>query len=138
MHQALDYDLTQALHIVEQDGLFTSLCTIKARPGDPQQSGDTRGWPDMTPGDYTVRPGMQNIACMLSVWRMKPDMAAVERLEDRMNVLAERHLLLDGYFTGIFQRDLATVDGTDYEIMAVEHDSQNTFTRLAVRIFARN
>ncbi len=137
MHQGIDVDLTQTLHSVEDAGLLISLCTILARPGDAADSLDNTGYPDMQQSDFTPRAGLINIKCMLGVWRMKPDMAAVTRLEDRFDTLAERHCLLDGYFTGILQRDLATIDGNTYEIMAVESDSQKTFTRLAVRLFSR-
>ncbi len=89
----------------------------------------------MGPADYSDVDGMEDIPCMLAVWRMKPDQAAVQRLEDRFNTLGERHVLLDGYFPDILQMDLAIVDGVTYEIMAVENDSQNILTRLAVRLF---
>lgn len=136
MHQGLDFDLGQALREVESDGLFVSLLSIKRRPstsGEPTT--DTLGQVDTVPADYTAVAGLQNLPCMLAVYRMKPDMAAVQRLEDRYETLQERHCLIDGYFPGILQRDLATIDGQDYEIMAVEHDSQHTLTRLGVRIF---
>lgn len=146
MHQGLDFDLKQALTSVEDAGLFVSLCSIKRRPisaGEPVV--DPLGQVDTVPGDYVPVAGLQNIRAMLAVNRMKPDLAAVNRLEDRYDTLAERHCLLDGYFpdggvfpndpTAIFQRDLAVIDGGTYEIMAVEPVSQRTFTRLAVRSF---
>lgn len=146
MEQGLGFDLGLALTTVEQAGLFVSLCSIKRRPataGEPTT--DPLGQVDTVPADYTPVAGLQNIPAMLSVWRMKPDQAAVNRLEDRYDTLAERHCLLDGYFPdggvfpadpkAIFQRDLAVIDGGTYEIMAVEPVSQKSFTRLAVRSF---
>jgi hypothetical protein len=135
MFQGLAYDLTEALHLVEEDGLFVSLCTITRRPSP--DTVDASGQADQRPSNYPPLAGHVNIACMLSVWRMKPDMAAVVRLADRYDTLAERHCLLDGYFPLILQRDLATIDGTLYEIYAVESDSQRTFTRLALRSFTQ-
>jgi hypothetical protein len=135
MTQTLSYDLQQALRIWEQDGLNSSLCTISRRPSP--DTVDPSGQADQRPSNYPPLAGHINIACQLSVWRTKPDMAAVVRLADRYDTLQERHCLLDGYFPLILQRDLATVDGTLYEIYAVESDSQKTFTRLALRSFTQ-
>ena len=145
MQQGLGFDLGLALTTVEQAGLFSSLLSIKRRPstgGEPTV--DPIGQVDSVPADYTAVAGLQNIPCMLAVNRMKPDMAAVQRLEDRFDTLQERHCLIDGYFPdgavfpadplAIYQRDLAIIDGGTYEIMAVEPVSQHSFTRLAVRI----
>ncbi len=131
MHQGLDYDFAQTLALVEQAGLFVSLCTIGRRPQPPVVN--ARGKVDMSRNQYTAL--LTSIPCQLSVWRMKPDQAAVVRLEDRFDTLAERHCLLDGYFPQILQRDIATVDGVDYEIMSAESDSQKILTRLAVRLY---
>lgn len=133
MYQGLAFDLQQTLRIWEEDQLDISLCTISRRPQPPVVN--ARGKVDMSRNQYVDVAGLTNIKCQLGVWRMKPDQAAVSRLEDRFNTLAERHALLDGYFPQILQRDLATIDGTDYEIMAVESDSQKILTRLALRTF---
>lgn len=133
MYQGLGYDLQQTLRIWEQDQLDISLCTISRRPQPPVVN--ARGKVDMSRNQYVNVNALVNIACQLSVWRLKPDLAAVSRLEDRFDTLAERHALLDGYYPQILQRDLATIDGTDYEIMAVETDSQHVLTRLALRTF---
>lgn len=97
----------------------------------------------MADADYTAVPGLSGIPCMVSVNRLKPDIAAVVRTEDRFDTLRERHILLDGYFsvTTILQRDLAAVttlsDGNTvlYEIMSTEPDSQENMTRLAARLY---
>jgi hypothetical protein len=132
MYQGLAFDLQQTLRIWEQDQLDISLCTITRRPSPPVT--DALGQVDMTVAAYTTVL-LSNIACQLGVWRLKPDLAAVTRMEDRYDTLTERHCLLDGYFPQILQRDLATVDGIVYEIMAVESDSQHILTRLALRTF---
>jgi len=46
-----------------------------------------------------------------------------------------RALELNGYYPLILQQYLAQVDGTTYEVMAVESDSQKQITRLAVRLY---
>jgi hypothetical protein len=139
MYQGLAYDLELTLKTVEEDGLFEK-CTVTflRRANDPNDPpvGPT-GQPDLF--NFTAISGLQNLPAMFSVWRAKPDMAAVSRLEERFDTLQERHLLLDGYFPGIHQRDVVdiTVHGGTfrYEIMSVEHDSQSIMTRCAVRIF---
>jgi hypothetical protein len=134
-NQTLTADFAQIAGIWRQAGLAVSLCTIKRRPSPPTVG--PSGVPAQRAGDYTPVAGLTNIPCQLSVWRMKPDIAAVSRMQDRYDTLAERHLLLNDSYLGILQRDVATVDGTDYEIMAVEQPSQGGNTRLAVRLFTQ-
>ena len=139
MYQGLAFDLQQAVKIVEEDGLYESATVTFLRrlndPADPAVSAD--GQADIA--DFTAVPGLQNLKCMYAVWRMKPDMAAVSRTEERFDTLRERHLLLDGYFspTTILQRYVADVtfggETLRHEVMAVEPDSQGNMTRVALR-----
>lgn len=141
MFQGIAYDLSEALKLVEEDGLLLKVtATFLARtndPGDPPVG--PSGQPDLA--TFTAIPGLQNIPAMLAVWRAKPDIAAVSRLADRFDTLNERHMLLDGYYPQIKQRYVADVTDTKtlavsrYEIMAAESDSQQNITRLAVRTY---
>lgn len=139
MYQGLAFDLQQAVKTVEEDGLYESATVTFLRrtndPADPAVSAD--GQADIA--DFTAVPGLQNLKCMYAVWRMKPDLAAVNRSEERFETLRERHMLLDGYFSAatIPQRYVADVtfggEVLRHEILAVEPDSQLNVTRLAVR-----
>ncbi len=142
MYQALAYDLQQALKTVEQAFVFVSLCSITRRPssgGQPVVS--SSGWVDTNPTDYTTVAGLQNIPCMLAMHStFRADASATVRTPTEYTEKGDRTVLLDGWFgltytNPILQRDLATVDGIVYEIMAVEDDSQHILTRLAVRFY---
>ena len=140
MHQGLDFDLGAVLTAVEQAGLFVSLASFLRQPvvaGEPKT--DSLGWVDQVPADFTPVSGMQNIPCMLAVYSSyKPNIAGVARLPEGYDILALRHLLLDGYFTNIQRSDLVTVDGVVYQVQSgAEWDSQHVMTRLAVRIFSK-
>jgi hypothetical protein len=134
MNQGLVADYSSAIAAVDQDGLFTSLCTIKAPPetgGSPTVDGT--GQVDLT--NFSDRAGLVDIPCMMSV--LMPGKAPSESYE-RREVPAVRemnyyHVLLNGYYTGIEQRDMAVIDGTPLDVLNAESDSQKTMTRLAVR-----
>lgn len=139
MYQALAYDLRQAVKTVEELGLYESATVTFLRrlndPADPAVS--AMGQADIA--DFTAIPGLQNLKCMYAVWRLKPDLAAVSRTEERFDTLRERHVLLDGYFSPatILQRYVADVtfggETLRHEVMAVESDSQVNVTRIAMR-----
>jgi hypothetical protein len=134
-NQSLAADFALLPGIWALPGLAISLCSISRRPNPPTV--DAGGWPDYT-GDasgYQPVAALQNIPCQLSIWRMKPDIAAVTRSQDRFDTLAERHALLNAGYTGILQRDICTIDGVVYEIMSVEQPSQTGQTRLALRMY---
>ena len=143
MYQGLQYDLAATLTAVEEAGLFVSTCTINRRANPPTVS--SRGQVQMGLADYNIVV-LTDIPCMKAVWRMKPDISAVKRSEERFDTLTERHTLLDGWFPQILQRDIATITDYDqttgavslvtvYEIMAMEPSSQGIMTRLALRTF---
>jgi hypothetical protein len=140
MYQGLAFDLKVPEKAVAVAGLFVSLASFIRRP---TQSGapkvDSLGQVDATPADYVAIPGMSNIPCMLAVQSTyRPNMDGVLRKVDSFDVLALRHLLLNGYYTNILRSDLVNVDGVIYQIQSgAEWDSQHTMTRLAVRTYTQ-
>ena len=130
MNQGILYELGQVLPGVEALGLFDSLCTIQQRTNTVSALGQ----PDLT--DWNDIPGLTNIQSMLSIQRTAlPNQAATVRTPEQFDTQTQLHLLLNGYFPQILQQNQAVVDGTPYEIMAVESDSQKTQTRLALRVY---
>jgi hypothetical protein len=128
MNQSLTFDLNETLQTVADLGLFVSLCIITRRANPPTV--DAGGWPDYS-YSTTVH---SSIPCMFAVEaQAKPDKYGVARTQINFQEVAYYHVLLNGSFMDILQRDLATVDGTVYEVMAVEGDSQGVMTRLGVR-----
>jgi len=131
VNQSLIFDLQETIDTVATMGLFVSLCTIQRRPNPPAV--DASGWPTYT-SDYTNVAGLVNIPCMDAVEATaKPDKYGVARTPVEFQTMAYYHILLNGYYPAILQRDVAIVDGTTYMIEAVESDSQHVMTRLAVR-----
>lgn len=133
MNQSLIFDLQETLDTVATMGLFVSKCTITRRANPPSTDGG--GWPD-----YTYSTAVHTaVPCMKAVEaQAKPDKYGVTRTQINFQEVAYYHVLLDGSFMDILQRDLATVtdaDGTTtvYEVLAVEGDSQGVMTRLGVR-----
>jgi hypothetical protein len=140
MYQGLGYDLQVPVQAVAAAGLFVSLASFLRRPtqsGVPQV--DSLGQVDATPADYVSVGDMTNIPCMLAVYSpYRPNIAGVVRKVESFEDLAERHLLLNGYYTDILRSDLVNVDGVIYQIQSgAEWDSQHTMTRLAVRTFTQ-
>jgi hypothetical protein len=137
MNQSLAYEFTQVVPQVVATGVQVSLCTIFVRA---QNAGlpvvDAMGQVDTANGDYTVLPGHSNIACQLAVNKMRPDEGGVIRRPEQYDTSGQRTLELNGYYPLIIQQHLAQVDGTVYEVMAVESDSQKQITRLAVRLYS--
>jgi len=133
MNQSLGIDLSSTLKTVESYGVLSSLCTIKQR-GNPGGDipVDALGQPD-----YTATPvaGLTNIPCMIAPMSYKPDESGVIRGQANYDILNMRRVILDGYFPQITTANVASIDGTDYEIMAVESTSQGIYTRLAVRTY---
>ncbi len=133
MNQGLSYEIQGVMPAVGVTGLFTSLCTIQ----QPSQASLPGG---ADPNTYTPVWGLINIPCYDSV----PSTLRVQATE--MKVLAEimskglRHVLLNGYYPEaspdgqIPTNWQAVVDGVVYDILGVEHDSQNTQTRMELQL----
>lgn len=132
MFQGITYDLAQPMKEARALGLFTSLCTISRLTGAIDNLGQV--------AYSTAAPvaGLTNIPCQISVQRdYTPNQSGVIRQPEGFDTISERHVLLNNYYPGIQQSDLATVDGVAYEIMAVEADSQKKMTRLAARFYQK-
>lgn len=132
MFQGLDYDLQAPIKAVKDAGLLNSLCTIQQRSGTVDALGqvDLSTWSDVA--------GLVNIACKIAIMtKYFPDKSGVVRKESEFDTKGDRHIALDNYYPGISQEHSAVVDGTRYEIMAVEHASPRpgVYTRLAVRFY---
>ena len=136
MNQSLAYEFTQVVPQVIATGVQSSLCTIFVRAQAAWLPVvDAMGQVDTANGDYTVLPGHSNIACQLAVNKMRPDEGGVIRRPEQYDTSGQRTLELNGYYPLILQQHIAQVDGTTYEVMAVESDSQKQITRLAVRLY---
>ncbi len=135
------FDLQETVDTVSLMGLFVSLCTIQRRPNPPTV--DASGWPDysVSPTGYQPVAGLTSIPCMKAVENTaKPDKYGVSRQPNYFEEMGYYHTLLNGPYTSIKRRDIATIvdpDGTStvYEVMAREEDSQQVMTRMALRFW---
>ncbi len=128
MRQGLQADIEAVMPAVRASGLLSSLCTITRFSEDF----DAGGAPDQS-APYIPVTGMVDIPCTAPPL-MAEDRIQASEVRAVREITAEdtRHVLLDGYYPAIRDEDRAVIDGTEYEIANVEHDSQRQMTRLAV------
>lgn len=131
MNQNFSNEIGQVMVDAIDTGLFVSLCTISAPDGLLGPSGAPSG-------TYTDIVGLINIPCMDAV----PSEARIQATEvkDLAEILATglRHVALNGYYPQIIPGAgmgwRATVDGTVYDLIGAEPDSQGTQTRLHLKL----
>jgi hypothetical protein len=130
LNQGLQYEFEAVMPAVAADGLFNATCTIKQRTNTVSALGQL----NMT--GYEPIADLTNIACRFAPQAPGgPPQGDVTRMQQQFDTRTLYHVLLDGYYPEILQQYLANIDGTDYEIMAVENDSDFQMTRLAVRVY---
>jgi len=132
MNQSLSYEFPQPIILAAQSGAMISLCTFQQRTDTQDALGqvDLQDWVDVT--------GLVGIPCIKSAYRPSaPDKGATMRTDSAIDTSSYRHVLLNGYYPAVLDQYQAVVDGTAFEIFAVEHDSQNTMTRLVVRLYKK-
>ena len=119
---------------VVEAGLPNCLCTIQQRTNTVSVTGQ----PDLS--DWVDIAELVDIDAMASIDRPTfPDLGAANRMPQQFDTTNDIHLLLMGFYPGILQQNQAVLvggpyDGT-YEIISVEPDSQETQTRLALRVW---
>jgi hypothetical protein len=120
-------NLSSVLTAVENSGLFVSLCTIQS----PASTLNAIRQPDLV--TYTNVSGLVDIKCMLSVLGIGIPASEETKDPEYTREQRERHCLLDGHFPSIIPKYRAVVDGTAYDILSVQHDSQAIMTRMHLR-----
>ena len=137
MNQSILYEIDAVMPAAVASGLFVSLCTIQQPDGVLTPAGSPSG-------TYTNVSGLVNVPCMDSVPSdARIQATEVKELADIMNK-GLRHLLLNGYYPQIITPAIpdgqipsywrSIVDGVTYDILGVEHDSQNQMTRMEMQI----
>ncbi len=132
MNQSNNLELSSVLDVVRANGLFVSLVTIRQPPAVLLPLNQV----DLDPAAFTPVAGLENLRCMKS-----PLQYGIPREYERrrVNYIEESehyHVLIDGYYPAIQQRQQALVDGLPYDILTVESDSQRVMTRLAIQEYA--
>lgn len=117
---------------VVEAGLPNCLCTIQQRTNTVSVTGQ----PDFS--DWVDIAEFVEIDAMASIDRPSiPNMSATVRQPQQFDTETLIHVLLMGFYPGILQQNQCVLVGGPYsgssEIIAVESDSQETQTRLAIR-----
>ncbi len=130
MNQTID--LGSVLTAVESAGLFVATCTIKAPPGTV----DSLGQQDLQLSHYVPVAGLTAIPCMCAPRSMSKVGATEMKTPGFTMESSDFHILLDGYFPQIKQKQIAFITGSPFdvetalEIDGVESSSQGIMTRL--------
>ena len=135
MYQGIEYDLQAVNEEALASGLIVSLVTIQQPTGE--QTAD--GSPIATGGDsgdgWNNVVGMINLECMNGPEADARIRAKTDRNTDYVEAFQFRHLFIPGnYAIEQFDNWRAIVDGQAYDPLGVEHDSQNTQTRLLLQL----
>lgn len=131
MYQGLAIEISQVMPQAVNEGLFVSLFTAQAPDGLLGPSGAPSG-------NYANVAGLANIPCTApppSEARIQA--TQIKDLEDIISVQL-KHVLLNGYYpqleAGIRAGWQAVVDGTVYDLLGAESDSQGIMTRCEVKL----
>jgi hypothetical protein len=112
-------------------GLFVSLCTIQGPTGNLGPGGT----PD---GTYADIPGLIAIPCMAAPPRNDRILATEIKTLAEIDASALLHVLLDAWYpqieNGVSVGWRAIIDGTTFDILGAESDSQGQMTRMEVVI----
>lgn len=143
MNQTIAGDIDAVMPTLLDSGLMSTLCTIIVPAGvvnDTLVGGvlnsqfDAGGAPDPTiPG--IPLSGCQNIPCTAPPLSYGGKVLPTE-VKELKQIMAKTplHVLLGGYFPQILSHYIAVINNLNFEIMGVEHDSQQQMTRLAVQL----
>jgi hypothetical protein len=131
MNQSLQSEISQVMPQAAATGLYRSLATF-------QQPDGTQGPTGEPSGAYTPVDGLVNIPCMDA----PSSMMFIRALEERSvaDILAKglRHVALNGYYPAVIagwrQGWRVLIDGTAYDILGAEADSQRTQTRMELQL----
>lgn len=132
----IQQNVKQVMPQATSEGTFVSLCTIQ----QPDNVFTDSGFPS---GTFVNIAGLVNIPCMKAPLSMLRIGATEIKRVDSIESLEPSHVLLNAYYPAIPQVTptrpslRAIVDGINYEVMGVEHDSQLQMSRLTVRVATR-
>lgn len=133
MNQGIAYEVSGVMAAAVATGLFVSLCTIQQPDGALIGAGQPSGV-------YVDVSGLVALACMQAVPGFSDFKASELKTMEEIQATGMWHVLLNGYYPEATPDDQiptdwrAVVDGVDYDILGVDHDSQHTQTRLRLQI----
>jgi hypothetical protein len=111
-------------------GLFVSLCTIQRPDGVLIDAGQPSG-------NFVNVAGLVNIPCMAPPEANVRITASEVKSEQNIQSFSELHVLLNGWYPsiedGVAMGWRAVIDGSAFDLMGAESDSQGTQTRMVAR-----
>lgn len=127
----LSYEIAQVMEEATATGLFVSLCTFNALDRTQGPTGNLIG-------TRTPIGGLTDIPCVdapLSPGTISAlEAKSLQEIEEK----GIRHVILNGYYPAAVSAWQAgaqvSIDGIDYEVFAVESDSQTQMTRLKTQL----
>lgn len=126
MRQGIEFDVESVMPAALATGLFSSTCTIQTPSTAVTGAGQ---WA----GQFTNLAGHVNLRCMAPPLGDQQRIAAMERKSTgQVTDFTYLHILLEGYYPAIQPKMRAVIDGVNYDIAAVESDSQRQMTRMEV------
>ncbi len=109
--------------------VFPSTCTIMI-------ANQTRNeLNELVAGTPTVRPGHEAIRCNRPEYQ-RPGIFQEMRTDVSTYGETTYHVLLNGQFPLIAETDIAVVDGVNYNIRSITHNSVRTYTMLKLEIIS--
>jgi hypothetical protein len=133
MNQNLSYELDGIMPAVIATGLLVSLFTAQA----PSSVLGGTGAPD---GSYSNVLGLVNIACTVPPYNFSDTSIRADEMKAIPEIAATGplHVLLDSNYpllaAGWRSGWRCLIDGTNFDILGVESDSQSKMTRVSVRL----
>ena len=125
MNQSITLDIESAIAAVADAGLLQSLATIRTLDLTTDAIG---GLGPGSPPSYTVHHS--DIPCMIGAVSANVRVGLENRTPNLTRVQKYRTVILDSFYEDITPAMQAVVDDEEYNIAAVLHDSQRTFTEL--------
>jgi hypothetical protein len=131
VQQGIAESVSRMMGIMVASGLFTSLVDIQQPDGNFGASGaPSNVWVDVS--------GLTAIPCMDAPLAPGTISALETKALEEIESEGIRHVVLNGYYPTIIagwrNQWRAVIDSVDYEIFGAETDSQNTQTRLKLRL----
>jgi hypothetical protein len=130
MTQTLAYEFAAVVPMVLETGLCDSLCAIQLPDGVLIGAGQPSG-------NYIAVAGLTNLVVISAPMSEARIQANENKSEDEVQSFAPRHVWVAGFYPQIetlaAQGAQAFIDGTAFDLIGAEADSQFQTTRLSVR-----
>jgi hypothetical protein len=131
MNQSISYEIAAVTQQVLASGVPTSLCTLQ----EPDRILIDAGQPS---GNYSDIAGLIDLVVISAPVSSSAIHSDEKRSIDEVQAFAPRYVTILGYYPqitgGVLLGWRAVIDGTPFDLLGAEPDSQRQTTRLSVRL----